>query len=43
MFVRIGIQRNVLPFGTAQLLPNRKRYSYYILPKRVYEYIGKEE
>ncbi|MFV0249666.1 MAG: hypothetical protein ACK5HP_01310 [Bacilli bacterium] len=37
-FVRIGLQRNLLPFGTAVKVSNR--YSYYISPKLFYEYTG---
>lgn len=40
MFVRIGIQRGILPFGTAILLPGRNRYSYHIPKSSVYEYLG---
>lgn len=40
MFVRIGIQRNLLPFGIAIKLPDRERYSYHIPPHAVYEYLG---
>lgn len=39
MFVRIGIQRQLLPFGIAIKLPGRERYSYHISPNAVYEYI----
>jgi len=39
-FVRIGLQRNNLPFGTAVKVSNR--WSYYISPKLFYEYIGIE-
>lgn len=42
MFVRIGIQRGILPFGTAILLPGRKKYSYHIPKASVYEYLGLE-
>ena len=42
MFVRIGLQRNILPFGTAQILPNRSTYSYYISPKLSYDFVGLE-
>lgn len=38
-FVRIGLQRNRLPFGTAV---HNKRWSYNISPKLLEEYIGKE-
>lgn len=40
MFVRIGLQRNLLPFGTAQIMPNSKRYNYYISPKLFYDFVG---
>jgi len=40
MFVRVGLQRNILPFGTAIKLPERERYSYHIPPNLVYEYLG---
>lgn len=39
MFVRIGIQRQLLPFGVAMKLPGRERYSYHIPPNAVYEYL----
>lgn len=42
MFVRIGIQRHLLPFGTAIKLPERERYSYHISPEAVYKYIKGE-
>lgn len=42
MFVRIGIQRNLLPFGVAIKLPGRERYSYHIPPHAVFEYLGIE-
>ena len=38
-FVRIGLQRGLLPFGTA--IKMSSRYTYYISPKEFYEYIGK--
>ncbi len=40
-FVRIGLQRNLLPFGMAQKMSSR--YTYYISPIKFYEYIGKLE
>ena len=43
MFVRIGIQRNLLPFGVAIKLPNRERYSYHIPPNAVYKYLNGED
>lgn len=39
-FVRIGLQRGTLPFGTAEKLSSK--YTYYISPKKFYDYIGKE-
>ena len=39
MFVRIGIQRGLLPFGVAVKMPERSRYSYHISPEAVYEYL----
>lgn len=39
-FVRIGIQRGILPFGIAQVVSGEK-YSYYISPEKFYKYIGK--
>jgi hypothetical protein len=37
-FVRIGLQRNILPFGYAVLMD--KKYSYHISKKKLEEYIG---
>lgn len=37
-FVRVGLQRNRLPFGTAVKLSSR--FSYHISPKLLDEYIG---
>jgi hypothetical protein len=39
-FVRIGLQRGLLPIGTA--IKNGSKYSYYISPKLLEEYIGKD-
>ena len=38
-FVRIGLQRNLLPFGVAIKISSC-RYSYHISPKLLREYIG---
>lgn len=38
-FVRIGLQRGILPFGYAIKLTGDK-YTYHISEKKVYEYIG---
>ena len=40
-FVRIGLQRGVLPFGVAMKTSNQ--YTYYIYPKKFEEYIEKTE
>lgn len=37
-FVRIGLQRNLLPFGTA--IKMSSVWTYYISPKLFYEYVG---
>lgn len=42
-FIRIGLQRGLLPFGHAVQTVNRgrvKRYSYYISPKQFMNYTG---
>lgn len=39
-FIRIGLQRNLLPFGTAVKITTR--WSYYISPKLFYEYVGSQ-
>ena len=41
-FVRICLQRGLLPFGTATKLPNSTRWTYVIFPEKVKEYVGKE-
>ena len=37
-FVRVGLQRGILPFGTAVKISSR--WSYHISPKLFYEYVG---
>ena len=37
-FVRVGLQRGILPFGTAVKVS--KRWNYYISPKLFFEYVG---
>lgn len=39
-FVRIGLQRGILPFGSAVKLSTR--WTYYISPSRFREYVGQE-
>lgn len=40
-WVRIGLQQQRLPIGTAVLMPGN-RWSYHISAKRLAEYIGEE-
>lgn len=37
-FVRIGLQREILPIGCA--IKNKGQYTYYISPKLFYEFTG---
>lgn len=37
-YIRVGLQRGLLPFGTAVKMSNR--YTYYISAKKLFEYIG---
>ena len=38
MFVRIGLQRGLRPFGIA--VKTSSKYIYYISPNKFYQYIG---
>ncbi len=41
MFIRVGLQRGILPFGVAYKKDEHKeQYDYYISPKLFYEYTG---
>lgn len=41
MFIRIGLQRGLLPFGVAYKKRDRnQQYDYYISPKLFYEFTG---
>jgi hypothetical protein len=40
-FVRVGLQRDLLPFGTAVKMSSK--YTYYISPKLFWEYVGTQE
>ena len=40
MFIRIGLQRGILPFGTALKIDGKSKYSYHISPKLFEEYLG---
>lgn len=42
-FVRVGLQRGLLPFGTAVQIRGDNRYTYYISPAKFWEYVGKED
>src|SRR5699024_9327218 len=39
-FVRIGLQRDLLPIGTAIQIGGKKRYTYHISPRLLNDYIG---
>ncbi len=41
-YVRLGLQQQRLPFGSAVQKPDGK-WSYDIVPIKVYEYVGKKE
>ena len=38
-YIRIGLQRGLLPFGTAVKMTGN-RYTYFISKNRLYEYLG---
>ena len=37
-FIRVGLQKGLLPFGTAVKMSST--YTYYISPKKFFEYTG---
>ena len=39
-FVRVGLQRGILPFGYAFKLDNSNEYNYYCPDRKVWEEIG---
>lgn len=39
-FVRIGLQRGILPFGSAVKMSTK--YTYVIYPEKLKEYVGEE-
>lgn len=41
MFVRIGLQRGILPIGTA--IQTSSKYSYHISPKLLKQYLGEDD
>lgn len=38
-FIRIGLQKGILPFGVA-IRVNGDKYTYHIAENKVYEYLG---
>lgn len=40
-FVRVGLQRGKLPFGTA--IKTSTKWNYYIVPYAFYSYIGRQD
>lgn len=38
-FIRIGLQRGLLPFGTAVKMSSK--WTYYISPQKFFEYVGR--
>lgn len=39
-FIRISLQRGLLPIGFALRKPNSSQYTYYVSPKQLFEYSG---
>ena len=39
-YIRICLQRNILPIGIAEKMPGSTRYNYYISPKLLSNYTG---
>ena len=42
-FVRIGLQRKILPFGVAMQIPGKTTYTYHRSPKQFCDYAGIKE
>lgn len=40
-YIRVGLQRGLLPFGTAIKMSNR--YTYFISSKKFFEYLGVDD
>lgn len=40
LFVREGMRRGVLPIGEAMQMPGSQKWSFYISPKLLADYIG---
>ena len=41
-YIRISLQKGLLPFGTAAKMPGSNQWSYCIFPKKFKEYVGDE-
>lgn len=39
-YIRICLQRGLLPFGTATKMPGSNRWNYVIFPAKFEEYVG---
>lgn len=39
-YIRICLQRSILPIGIAEKMPGSTRYNYYISPKLLSDYTG---
>lgn len=39
-YIRLGLIQGIFPFGEAFKMPGSHQYSYYISPKKFYEYTG---
>lgn len=39
-FIRLALQQNILPIGYAIKLPGSSKFTYYVSPKKLYEYSG---
>lgn len=40
-FIRVGLQKGILPFGTAVKMSTK--YTYYVSPTRLDEFVGKRK
>ena len=41
-YIRICLQKGLLPFGAAAKMPHSGRWTYVIFPKKFKEYVGDE-
>ena len=42
-FIRVCLQRGLLPFGVACKMPNSNKYTYVIFKAKFLEYVGNDE